>query len=136
MRVRRPPPPLVPVTVVGVERVTPRLVRVTFSGALEDFGDVQPAASLRLLVPAPGPLVLPAWNGNEYLSPDGSRPPIRTFTPLRPTGTTLDVEIVVHGAGPASEWAGRAAVGDRAALSGPGRGYEVAPDATRLLVVG
>ena len=126
MRTRRPPPPMQVVTVVEVERVSPRLVRVRFSGpGLEGFAGAQPAASLRLLVPTGGELVMPTWNGNEYLLPDGQRPPVRTLTPLPAEGGTLDVAIVVHGRGPASEWALVAEPGAQAAVSGPGRGYEV-----------
>jgi NADPH-dependent ferric siderophore reductase len=136
MRTRRPPPPLQAVTVENVVRVTPRLVRVTFSGPLAQFEDVQPAASLRLLVPTTGELRMPEWNGNEYLLPDGSRPPIRTLTPLRPGRGTLDIEIVVHGAGAVSGWASRASAGQSAAVSGPGRGYEVPDDGSDFLVVG
>ena len=41
---------------------------------------------------------MPAWNGNEFLLPDGSRPAIRTLTPLRidTDGLELDVEVVLH----------------------------------------
>ena len=134
MRTRRPPPPMQVVTVAEVARVTPRLVRVRFSG-VEGYDDVMPAASLRLLVPTGDELVMPAWTGNEYRLPDGSRPPVRTLTPLPAGGGALDVEIVVHGAGPASEWAQAARPGQRAALSGPGRGYDVA-DADRFVIVG
>jgi NADPH-dependent ferric siderophore reductase len=122
------------VTVAEVAQVTPRLVRVRFSGA-EGYDGVLPAASLRLLVPTGDDLVMPAWTGNEYRLPDGSRPPVRTLTPLPAGDGVLDVEIVVHGAGPASEWAQVARPGQRAALSGPGRGYDV-PDADRFLIVG
>jgi NADPH-dependent ferric siderophore reductase len=122
------------VTVTEVAEVSPRLVRVRFSGA-SGFDGVQPAASLRLLVPTGDDLVMPAWNGNEYLLPDGTRPPVRTLTPLPVAGGGLDVEVVVHGNGPASDWAQAARVGQRAALSGPGRGYEV-PDAARFVIVG
>ncbi len=134
MRTRRPPPPMQVVRVTEVAALTPRLVRVRFSGAA-GFGDTAPAASLRLLVPTGEELVMPTWNGNEYLLPDGRRPPVRTLTPLPVPGGELDVEIVVHGPGPASEWARRVRPGDRAALSGPGRGYEV-PDVDRFVIVG
>jgi NADPH-dependent ferric siderophore reductase len=100
----------------------------------------EPAASVRLLLPPPGheELVMPAWNGNEFLLPDGQRPRIRTLTPLRadPARGTLDVEIVDHGTGAASEWAGAARPGTPAALSGPGRGYTIDPDASGYLLAG
>ena len=62
----------------------------------------QPAASVRLLLPHHGELVLPEWNGNEFLHADGSRPHLRTLTPLRidTERGEVDVDIVLHGSGP------------------------------------
>ena len=136
MRLRREPPPLRPATVCRTHALTPRMVRVTFE--VEGFTVEQPAASVRLLLPSPGTdeLVVPAWNGNEFLLPDGRRPILRTFTPRRADGTTLDVDIVLHGSGVASQWAASAQPGARAAVSGPGRGYEVDPDAPAFLLGG
>lgn len=117
------------------------MVRVTLAGPeLEGLIVDQPAASVRLLLPSPGTreLVMPAWNGNEFLLPDGRRPTIRTFTPRRvdPTALELDVDVVVHGGGAASDWAEAADAGQPAAVSGPGRGYEVEPDAPAFLLAG
>src|SRR3954470_7409286 len=124
IRLRREPPRFRRVTVARVAPVTPRLVRVTFTGAeLDGLVVEQPAASVRLLLPSPGrdELVMPAWNGNEFLLPDGTRPAIRTFTPLRASGRELDLAFVVHdGPGVASQWVTGAQAGDEAAVSGPG----------------
>ena len=141
MRVRREPPRFRPLTVRTIDDVSPRLRRVTFSGPeLEGLTIEQPAASVRLLLPSPGAdeLVMPTWTGNEFLLPDGRRPTIRTFTPRRldPQALELDLEIVVHGDGAASEWAATAAPGDPAAVSGPGRGYAFEPDAPAFLPAG
>jgi NADPH-dependent ferric siderophore reductase len=127
--------------VTRVEPVTSWLVRVTVAGPqLEGLVIDQPAASVRLLLPSAGtaPLVTPTWNGNEFLLPDGSRPVIRTLTPLRLEADSheLDLEIVVHEGGAASAWARAAGPGDEAAISGPGRGYPIDPDATRFLLAG
>jgi NADPH-dependent ferric siderophore reductase len=124
-----------------VERLTPRMVRVTLGGAeLAGFAVEQPAASVRVLLPTPGraDLVVPGWNGNEFLLPDGRRPTIRTLTPWRfePDALELDVGIVVHGGGVASDWALSAEPGEPAAISGPGRGYTVDGDAPAYLVAG
>jgi NADPH-dependent ferric siderophore reductase len=130
------------VTVERVTPVTPRLVRVTLGGPkLDGLVIDQPAASVRLLLPAPGTqeLVMPAWNGNEFLLPDGRRPVIRTLTPLRLDtvgAPRLDVEIVVHEDGAASAWAQAARAGDEAAISGPGRGYPIDADAAGFLLAG
>lgn len=128
-------------TVQSVTPVTPRLVRVTLAGAeLEGLVVEQPAASVRLLLPAADTteLVMPTWNGNEFLLSDGTRPAIRTLTPLRldPDRKELEVEIVVHDGGAASAWAISAAEGAEAAISGPGRGYPVDPEATSFLLAG
>jgi NADPH-dependent ferric siderophore reductase len=140
-RLRREPPAFRRVSVQRVTPLTPRLVRVTVGGPeLDGLVIDQPAASVRLLLPAPGTaeLVMPAWNGNEFLLPDGRRPVIRTLTPLRLNTETgeLDVEIVVHDGGAASAWAQAAEKGDEAAISGPGRGYPIDPDAAGFLLAG
>jgi len=140
-RLRREPPPFRSVTVRGVERLGPRMVRVTFGGDdLTGLVGEHPAASVRLLLPSPsaGDVVVPTWNGNEFLLPDGRRPAIRTFTPLRAAAgpEELDVKVVVHGDGPASRWGDAAEPGATAAVSGPGRGYAIDPDAPAFLLAG
>jgi NADPH-dependent ferric siderophore reductase len=140
-RVRREPPAFRRVEVRRVERVSPRMVRVTLTGTeLAGFTVEQPAASVRVLLPSSGAadLVVPSWNGNEFLLPDGGRPTIRTFTPWRvdPEALELDVGIVVHGGGVASDWAVSAEPGRPAAISGPGRGYTVDRHAPAYLVAG
>jgi len=141
LRTRREPPPFRHGTVVGLDRPTPYMLRVTFDGP--ELGELvvnEPAASVRLLLPSPGTpdLVIPTWNGNEFLLPDGQRPTIRTFTPIRASEATseLVLEIVLHGSGVASDWATAATVGSRVAISGPGRGYVPDPDASSFLLVG
>jgi NADPH-dependent ferric siderophore reductase len=141
VRARREPPRFRHVMVRRTEHLSPRLVRVTLAGPeLEGFTVEQPAASIRLLLPSPGAneLVMPAWNGNEFLLPNGQRPSIRAFTPWRadPGALELDLGIVVHGGGAASEWANRTEPGDPAALSGPGRGYVIDHDAPTFLLAG
>ena len=81
---------------------------------------------------------MPTWNGNEFLLPDGTRPALRTFTPLAVDAERLELEIwiVLHDGGVASAWAADAAAGDRVAVSGPGRGYDIDRDAPAFLVAG
>lgn len=141
VRGRREPPRFRPVSVRRTERINPRLVRVTFAGdELEGLAVEQPAMSVRVLLPEPRKqaLVIPTWNGNEFLLPDGRRPVIRTFTPWRadPQALELDVGIVLHGDGAASEWADAVEGGAPAAISGPGRGYAVDQEAPAFLLVG
>ena len=128
--------------VVRVADRTPRLRRLTLGGpALAGFPTAEPAASVRLLPPTDGAVELPAWNGNEWLFADGRRPPIRTLTPVRiatdlPGDPEVDVDVVLHGAGPLATWAATAEPGAPAALAGVGQGYELDPDATHLVLAG
>jgi len=143
-RLRREPPPWRHVEVRAQHRITPRLVRVRLGGPeLAGFALDLPAASVRLLLPSPGDdLEIPTWNGNEFLLADGTRPILRTMTPLAidadgpADGTNLDIEMVVHGHGPASAWASTAVPGRPAAVSGPGRGYAVDRRAATYVLAG
>jgi NADPH-dependent ferric siderophore reductase len=140
-RIRREPPAFRRVTVRRVTAMSPRLIRVTLAGEeLAGFTVELPAASVRLLLPPPreSELVMPRWNGNEFLWPGGRRATIRTLTPRRVDAAALelDVEIVQHGHGVAAEWAATARSGDVAAISGPGRGYSIDHDAPAFLLGG
>jgi NADPH-dependent ferric siderophore reductase len=144
-RVRREPPRFRRVEVTHVGRRSPRLVAVTLAGPeLDGFELDLPAASVRLLLPSDGAdeVELPTWTGNEFLAADGTRAVIRTLTPLRVgasdhgPGPALDVEVVLHGDGPLSTWAAEVGPGAQAAVSGPGRGYAVDPDAPAFLLAG
>lgn len=140
-RSRREPPQFRRVTVRAAERLSPRMIRVTLAGSeLEGMAEHDPAASVRLLLPSAGEreLVVPVWNGNEFRMADGRRPTIRTFTPRRLDlgALELDIDVVAHGGGVASNWAEAAVPGDPAALSGPGRGYAIDPAAPAYLLAG
>jgi NADPH-dependent ferric siderophore reductase len=120
---------------------TSRLVRITLRGPeLRGLERGLPAASVRLLLPPEGQddVVMPSWNGNEFLFDDGSRPAIRTLTPLRVDESIgeLEVEVVLHGDGPLSRWARSARPGQRAAVAGTGRGYQIDPSARSFLLAG
>jgi len=138
LAIRKPPPPFERVTVVGRKDLSPRLLRLTVRGeCIRAMVVDQPGMSLRVVVPWPGaPLEIPEWNGNEFLLADGSRPALRTFTPLRPEGDRLDLEIVRHPGGAVSGWAERASPGEELTVSGPGAGYDFPVDATTLVVLG
>lgn len=117
------------------------MLRLTFEGdGLRELVAPEPASSVRLLVPSPGApdLVMPEWNGNEFLLPDGQRPALRTFTPLRFDAESgrIELEIVRHPGGAVSGWAETAGPGDRAAISGPGRGWELDPGVRTLHLLG
>lgn len=125
--------------VVSSERVTPRLARIRLAGSeLTGLTLDEPAASVRLLVPTPGDdeLIIPTWNGNEFLRPDGSRPIIRTLTPRHLDGDTLTLDIVLHAEGAMSDWATSATGGEYAAVSGTGRGYTIDLNAEGFVLAG
>lgn len=123
---------------LAAEDRSPRLRRVTLGGPeLDGFAIELPASSARLLLPEPGAgLLVPEWNGNEFLLPDGRRPAIRTLTPWDLGAGRMAVDVVLHGSGRASSWAREAAPGDLVAVSGPGRGYAVDRDAPEFVVAG
>lgn len=138
-RLRREPPPFRRVEVVRTEHLGPRMVRIVLGGpALAGFTIEGPASSVRLLVPEPGAdeLVMPEWTGNQFELPDGSRAPIRTFTPRYFDAATneLTIDVVVAHAGLTADWASSAAPGDPAAISGPGRTDELDGAASYLLI--
>ena len=128
------------VTVASVTRLTPSFTRIEFgSPALAEFG-VQKAyfdQRISLLFPPPGGTVpdLESASGNWYQEwrelPDAERGSLRTYS-VRDVlgvgaGTRVVVDFVLHGStGPASEWAGRARVGDELVLVGPRRGEKAA----------
>jgi NADPH-dependent ferric siderophore reductase len=124
---KRPPPRLTRVT--SVERLTPRVIRVTVEGdELEGFGPPKPGGHMKLLFPPDG-----SWNHKDADSP---RPPSRTYTPrlYDAHARTLAVEFVLHGDGLAAKWVQRARAGDGLYLAGPGGGYEVPSDAKRIVL--
>lgn len=108
--------------------------RVTFGGdELASFAWSGPAAHIKIIFPEPGKDTVPDF------SPDGPRPTtMRTYTPRRFEGTspTLDVDFVLHGEGPGSTWAAQAHVGQELILLGPGRGYQIDPDAAWYVLAG
>ncbi len=125
----------------GVEFPTRYLARATLGGEdLEGFAVDEAAASVRLLLPPPAQseLVMPTWDGNVFLLPNGERATIRTFTPRRfdPAALELTLEVVIHEGGAASDWVRSASTDDPAAISGPGRGYVIDPAATGFLLGG
>lgn len=115
-------------------------MRVTLAGReLSGFPPWGLAASVRLLVPSPpgADLVLPTWNGNEFRLPDGGRPAIRTYTPLRfdESYPELDIDVVLHPEGAVAAWLEQRGAGAEAAVAGPGRGYEL-PESDLIVLAG
>ena len=108
-----------------IESLTPRMLRVVFSGPeLANFAWNGPAAHIKLIL---GP---PAAEGERGLS--------RTYTPRHfdAARCELTVDFVLHGEGPASTWAAQAQIGQPMLIAGPGRCYTLDAQAQWLLIAG
>jgi NADPH-dependent ferric siderophore reductase len=100
------------------------MVRVTFGGEnMAGFFSKGPAEHVRIYLPneETGVLTLPVPGTDGFDFPDGlERPQSRAYTPRRFDAATneLDVDFVIHGAGPASAWASSVKAGDTAVVGG------------------
>ena len=130
------------VQVVHAEQVSPRMRRVILGGgALDGFVTAAPDDHVKLFIPAPGQdrPSLPALEGNRFVDvEDAARWAVRDYTPRRfdPDRRELTVEFVLHGTGPASEWAAQATQGQWIGVAGPKRSRPLADDGDGLLLVG
>ncbi|MCA9880163.1 MAG: siderophore-interacting protein [Thermomicrobiales bacterium] len=126
--------PLVPrrLEVQRVQRVTPRLVRITLGGkALEGFQTLSPQDHVKLIIPSGGsPLLLPEVTDQGLQFPAGfDRSSMRDYTPRRfdAGAGELDLDIVLHGAGLVSTWAEQVEPGEAAGVLGPRGSHIVEP---------
>jgi NADPH-dependent ferric siderophore reductase len=109
----------------SIVRLTPRMVRIVFTGPeLAGFAWNGPAAHIKLILGPPDAA--------------GQRAPSRTYTPRHfdATRRELTVDFVLHGEGPASSWAAQAQVGQSLLIAGPGRSYTLDAAAQWLLIAG
>jgi NADPH-dependent ferric siderophore reductase len=113
------------------------MVRVTFGG--DDLASFQwsgPASHVKLIFDATGEAAAGSSAGAS--GTETARPIMRTYTPRRfdPETRELDVDLVIHGEGPASAWADQAAPGQTLTVSGPGRSYAIDPTADWYVLAG
>jgi NADPH-dependent ferric siderophore reductase len=133
------------VAVSAVRPLTSHLVRITFTGpSLAEFTDDGPDQRCKVFIPRPdgsrpsvprGADWYPRWQAMS----DDERPTIRTYTvrAARPLACELDIDFVLHGdAGPASAWAGRAAVGDPLVIFGAYAEFDPPASADWCLLAG
>jgi NADPH-dependent ferric siderophore reductase len=119
---------------VQVRRVTPvndALVCITLGGDdLADFVSASFDDHVKVFFPASpdAPLPMPTVGENGKSVFPEPRPLARDFTPRRfdPVAREIDIEFALHEAGPATEWARQAKVGQTIGLGGP-RGSMVIP---------
>jgi NADPH-dependent ferric siderophore reductase len=100
-------------TVTALHYLTPRMLRVSFTSPdLHDFASPAADDHIKLFFP----------------SPDGGVA-MRDFTPRAydTAQRTLSIDFALHEAGPATQWASSAAVGDRLDIGGP-RGSTIVPN--------
>ena len=102
--------------VLRVEQLSPHMRRVTLGGpGLRGFHSAAPDDHVKLFFPNhDGELVLPTLGPNGAEFPAGREPsPMRDYTPRRHDAARgeLLIDFVLHGDGPASNWATQAAPG-------------------------
>jgi NADPH-dependent ferric siderophore reductase len=115
------------VIVSATYRLSPTFLRVTFTGPeLDRFADngFDQRVVLALPLPDVGLAHLPSWDDwhpTWRSLPDEHRNPLRTYTvrSVRRHLHEVDVDVVLHPLGLASQWAHDARPGDAAALLGP-----------------
>jgi NADPH-dependent ferric siderophore reductase len=144
--------------VARIERLTPTFLRITFTGDdMQHFGHDGLDQRIKLLFPLAGGEFTDIGLFDEPAAPvadcyarwralpGAEKNPIRTYTArgVRPDAAELDVDFVLHGSeGPASAWAGTAAVGDELVIIGPdrrsgvpARGVEWRPGRARTVLI-
>lgn len=118
--------------VVRRTQVSPGFVRLTLVGPeLAGFVSAGFDDHLKLILPAPGqdrPTLPTLQDGRPVFN--GPRPVLRDYTPVRfdAAAGELDIEVALHDAGPATDWAASATVGQWVGIAGP-RGSMVVPTA-------
>lgn len=132
---RRAPPRLA--IVKTTKRLTPNMLRVTFSGeALLGFPSDAASANIKLLLPHAD------QNEKAYLESlngIGIKPIKRTYTVVeyREVGNELDIDFALHAdSGPATRFALNAQSGDRVGIAGPSKPKLVNTAADWFLIAG
>lgn len=101
-----------------VEKIAAHMLRITLGGDLDGFTSLGFDDHVKLFFPDAPPILV-----------DGElRTPSRDYTPRRydPAAATLDIEFVLHDAGPATQWATQAKPGQELQIGGP-RGSFIIP---------
>ncbi|WP_326553421.1 siderophore-interacting protein [Micromonospora sp. NBC_01813] len=136
------------VDVVGTERISPNIIRVTLGGdQLQQLPNHGFDHWFRLFLPQEQgetsfdlPNRIDTIGYLKYLRiPSATRPHLRNYTvrEFRPQDRELDIDFVVHGdEGIATRWVQRTKPGDTVALLDQGRGYDFEPDTTYHLLAG
>lgn len=129
------------VKVREVVDLTPNMRRVVVAGPeLEGFHSGAPDDHVKVFFHNPdGEYVTPVPGPDGPVFPEGKTPsPARDYTPrlYDPEAGTLTVDFVIHGDGPASNWAEGAKPGDDFAFGGPRGSFVAADDFDHYVMVG
>jgi NADPH-dependent ferric siderophore reductase len=129
------------IEVLSTQRITPHMQRIVFGGEeLRGFVSAAPDDHVKLLFPnAKGDLVFPILGPNGPEFPQDAIPsPMRDYTPRQYDSirNELTVDFVIHGDGPASTWAERAAPGQSIGVGGPRGSFITADDFDHYVLVG
>jgi NADPH-dependent ferric siderophore reductase len=138
-RSRRRPPPL-QATVSNRTQLSPHLVRVTITGpALAGFHYPGPASHFKLILPAAGTgeLTLPTPGDDGLVTLDTAPLIMRTYTAraFRPEVNEVDIDVFLHGDGPASTWAATAQPGNEIAVTSPRRSEFHVPESAGWILL-
>jgi NADPH-dependent ferric siderophore reductase len=111
-------------TVRRIELLTPRMRRIHFaSPELADFRSLSPDDHIKLFFPS---------------RDGGEKPVMRDYTPraFSNAEATLTIDFALHEAGPATQWAAQAQVGQTLDIAGPRGSHVVSDDFDWYLFVG
>jgi NADPH-dependent ferric siderophore reductase len=110
-----------------VERIAAHMLRITLGGDLEGFLSLGFDDHVKLFFPGEPPAA-----GGEQATVS------RDYTPRRydPAAKTLDIEFVLHDAGPATRWAEQARPGQLLSIGGPRGSFIIPTDFDWHLLIG
>ena len=121
--------------------LTPHMRRIVVGRPeLEGFRSGAPDDHIKVFFPNPeGEYVTPTPGPDGPVFPEGKTPsPARDYTPRHydPAAGTLTIDFVIHGDGPASNWAEQVRAGDAFAFGGPRGSFVAADDFDHYVMVG
>lgn len=121
------------VQLLAREALSPGFVRLTLAGPeLEGFVSAGFDDHFKLILPQPGRErpALPVLQDGRPAFVEGERPTLRDYTPLRYDAArqALTVDVALHEAGPATEWAAKAPLGQWLGMAGPRGSLVIAAD--------
>ncbi len=134
-------PPRRWVDITEINWITPQVASLRLQGPeLEGFEIEGPGAHVKLILPPSGETEIAQplrYEGRRAIFEDGVTPPfLRTYTPLRFDSERLELEIemLMHGDSPASNWLCGAQSGQRIIVAGPRGGWNPPDDGDWYLV--